>query len=150
MQFLVNECIVGSPNGNMIAIAWCKGNLYQMTFTKVCGANATNFVRSRVGGGLVELWHHRLGHLDVRSNFALQSIVRGVSKNPPHPWVHPSLGAESLFQKYQLTTYTCAFIPFSWEWSGARDTLLLRHTSIYKHLSHIQELLKLLAMLRKP
>ena len=34
VQFHVNECIVGSAINDVVAIAQCRGNLYQMTFTK--------------------------------------------------------------------------------------------------------------------
>ena len=63
-------------NGNIIAIAQREENLYQMTFTEVCEADAANFVCSRAGGGLMEPWHRRLGHLDLMSIYALQSMVR--------------------------------------------------------------------------
>jgi hypothetical protein len=47
----VYECIVEGANGDVVAIARCEGNMYQITFTEVCGADATNFVCSRAGGG---------------------------------------------------------------------------------------------------
>ena len=49
-----------------------------MTFKVVCGENSADFVHLRGGGNSVELWHHRLGYLDVRSIYALQSMVKGI------------------------------------------------------------------------
>lgn len=53
--------------------------MFQMTFTKVCRADAANFVRSCAAGGTVELWHRQLDHLNVRNIQALQSMVRGMN-----------------------------------------------------------------------
>jgi hypothetical protein len=61
-------------NGDVIAISRHEGDFYQLTFTNVCRAGAAN----RAGGGATELWHRGLGHLDVRSLYALQSMVRDV------------------------------------------------------------------------
>ena len=85
MQFHINECIVGGANGDVIAIAQLEENLYQMTFTEVYKTNVANFMRSRVGGSPVELWHCRLGHLNVRSIYALQSIVKGMNLGKTSP-----------------------------------------------------------------
>ena len=79
VQFLANKCIVGGANGDMVAIAWHERNLYQMTFSEACGVDVANFVCSHVGGGLVELWHCRLGYLNVRSVYALQNMVRNMN-----------------------------------------------------------------------
>jgi hypothetical protein len=62
----------------VVAIAQREENLYLMTFKEVCEANSADFVHSCVGGDSVELWHHRLGHLNVRSIYALQSMVKGI------------------------------------------------------------------------
>ena len=48
---------MGGANGDVVAIAQHKGNLYQMTFTKVYKADAPNFVHSRAEGNMAELWH---------------------------------------------------------------------------------------------
>lgn len=76
---------MGGANSDVVAIAQCEGNLLQMTFTKVCGVDAANFVRSCVGGSPVELWHHWLGHLNVRSVYALQSMVREMNLGKTFP-----------------------------------------------------------------
>ena len=77
--FHVNECIVEGANGDVVAIARREGSLYEMCFKEVCGANSGDFVHLRGEGDSVEVWHHRLGHLDVRSIYALQSMVKGIN-----------------------------------------------------------------------
>ena len=52
-------------------------NLHQMTFTEVCRADTTNFVHLCAGDDPIELWHRQLEHLNVRSVYALQSMMRG-------------------------------------------------------------------------
>lgn len=37
VQYHVNKNIVGGANIDMVAIAQCEGEVYQMTFRKVCG-----------------------------------------------------------------------------------------------------------------
>ena len=44
IQFNLNECIVKSYNGEAIAIAPCKRNLYKINFVKVHKVKATNLV----------------------------------------------------------------------------------------------------------
>jgi len=55
VQIHVNECIVGSVNNNVIAMAQREGNLNQITSTEVYGANAANFVCSRGEGNPTKL-----------------------------------------------------------------------------------------------
>ena len=52
-----------------------------MTCTEIWQADVANFVRSCVGGGPGELWHHRLRHVDVRSICALESMRRSMNLN---------------------------------------------------------------------
>lgn len=70
---------MGGANGHVVAVARHEGNLYEMTFTEVCEVDLSDFGHSRVGGDSVELWHHRLGHLDEKSVYALQSMMKGIS-----------------------------------------------------------------------
>lgn len=57
-----------------------------MTFTEVCGVDATNFVRSHAKGSSAELWHCQFGHVNVKSVYAFQSIVRDMNLGEtPHP-----------------------------------------------------------------
>ena len=50
-----------------------------MTFQEICGADSADCVHSHARGNSIELWYHRLGHLDVRSVYALQSMVKGTN-----------------------------------------------------------------------
>jgi hypothetical protein len=42
----MNECIVRAFDGEVIAIALREGNLYQMTFTKVCAMHVANLAQT--------------------------------------------------------------------------------------------------------
>jgi hypothetical protein len=57
VQFNMNECIVRAFNGEVIAIALRKGNLYQVTFTKVCEMHVANVAQTSTIDGALELWH---------------------------------------------------------------------------------------------
>lgn len=46
VQFIVDGCVLRAPNRDFLAIAPCEGNLYQVTFTKLHEADATNVVQS--------------------------------------------------------------------------------------------------------
>ena len=59
--------------------------LYQMTFMEVHGTDSTKFVHSHMGGDSIELWHCRLGHLDVRSVNTLQNMVKGINVDNTSP-----------------------------------------------------------------
>ena len=85
MRLHVNKCIVGSANGKVAAVARHKGNLYQTTFTEVCGVNSTDYVHSHAGGDSAKLWHYQLGHLDVKSVYVLQSMVKGINLGETSP-----------------------------------------------------------------
>jgi hypothetical protein len=85
VRFDVNECIVGGANGGVMAIVHREENLYLMTFKEVLGAHSADVEHSSVGGDSVELWHHRLGHLDVRSIHALQMMVKGINLGKTSP-----------------------------------------------------------------
>ena len=65
VQFLLNKCIVEVVNNDVVPIAQRKEDLYQMIFMEVWGADVAN---SRC-----------LGHLNGRSIYALQSMVRGMN-----------------------------------------------------------------------
>lgn len=92
-------------NDNVVAIVECKRHLDQMTITELCGGYADNFVRSCEGDGPAELWHCQFGHLDVRSIYALHSMVRGMILNklfrPTSTLVLRSLhGGYTIFRKW--------------------------------------------------
>jgi len=75
VQFIGNECILKSVQGKMVAMAFCKHNLYQMTFIKVHGMDAAHWVQSSTKQEVLELWDHPLGHLNVKNVYAFESIV---------------------------------------------------------------------------
>ena len=56
-----------------------------MTFTEVHRADSADFVHLCAGGDMVELWHCRLGHLDVRSVYALQNMVKDINVGKTSP-----------------------------------------------------------------
>ena len=79
VYFHINECIAGGASGNVVAIARHEGKFYQMTFTEACSANVANFVILHTGGGLDQVWHCEFGHKDVKSIYAIQSMVRDMN-----------------------------------------------------------------------
>jgi transposase InsO family protein len=82
----MNECIVRAFDGEVIAIALRKGNLYQVTFTKVCEMHVVNVAQTSTIDGALELWHPHLGHLNVKGVHALQNMVSGMNLgNMPCP-----------------------------------------------------------------
>jgi len=83
VQFNLNECIVKGSDGEAIAVAPREGNLYQMNFAKVHGADAAHLVQSPTGDGGLELWHRRLGHLNEKGVRMLQSMVSGMNLGKP-------------------------------------------------------------------
>lgn len=52
-------------------------NLYEIHFGKVHKVDATNLMQYPIGDGALELWHHHLGHLDMKGDYTLQKIVSG-------------------------------------------------------------------------
>jgi hypothetical protein len=86
VQFNMNECIVRSFDGEVIAIALREGNLYQVTFTKVCEMHVANVAQTSTIDGALEFWHCCLGHLNVKGVHALQNMVSGMNLgNMPCP-----------------------------------------------------------------
>jgi hypothetical protein len=79
VQFNMNECIVRAFDGEVIAIALREGNLYQMTFTKVCEMHVANLAQTSTIDGALELWHRRLGHLNIKGVHALQNMMSGMN-----------------------------------------------------------------------
>lgn len=65
-QFLINKCIEGRENGDVVAIPQGKENLYKIIFTKVC------IIDDHVWrGDKVEILHRQFGHLKVKNIDAL-------------------------------------------------------------------------------
>ncbi len=79
VQFNMNECIVRAFDGEVIAIALHEGNLYQVTFTKVCEMHVANVAQTSTIDGALELWHRCLGHFNVKGVHALQNMVSGMN-----------------------------------------------------------------------
>jgi hypothetical protein len=79
VQFNINECIVRAFDGEVIAIALREGNLYQVTFTKMCEMHVANAAQTSTIDGALELWHRRLSHLNVKGVHALQNMVSGMN-----------------------------------------------------------------------
>ncbi len=73
-------------DGKVIAIALSEGNLYQVTFTKVCEVHVANVAQTATIDGALELWPRRLDHLNVKGVHALQTMVSGMNLgNMPCP-----------------------------------------------------------------
>ena len=85
VQFNVHGCTLRAPNDNVLAVAPREDNLYQVTFTKVHEADAANIAQSSTKNGATELWHRRLGHLNVRSVRFLESMVSGMTLEKDEP-----------------------------------------------------------------
>ena len=52
-----------------------KGNLHQLNFAKMHKTNAANMVQSSTKDNALELWHRRLGLLNLKNGCTLQSMV---------------------------------------------------------------------------
>jgi len=82
----MNECIVRAFDREVITIALRQGDLYQVTFNKVCEMNVANVAQTSTIDGALELWHRRLGHLNIKGVHALQNMVSGMNLgNMPCP-----------------------------------------------------------------
>jgi len=79
VQFNMNECIVRAFDGEVIAIALREGNLYQMTFTKVCEMHVANLAQTSTIDGALELWHRRPRDLNIKGVHAFQNMVSGMN-----------------------------------------------------------------------
>ena len=75
----MNECIVKSCNGEGIAIAPRKRNLYKINFVKVNEVETTNLLQSPAKNNALDLWYCRLGQLSVKDLYILQNVVSGMN-----------------------------------------------------------------------
>jgi hypothetical protein len=50
-----------------------------MTFTKVCEMHVANLAQTSTIDGALELWHRRLGHLNIKGVHVLQNMVSGMN-----------------------------------------------------------------------
>ena len=78
VQFNNKGCVLRAPNGEMIVMAPKEGNLYQLRFKTVNGTRRACVARDATHEHSLELWHKRLGHLNVKSVKTLQSMVGGM------------------------------------------------------------------------
>lgn len=62
-------------NKEVVSIALHEDHLYQMNFIKMHEADATNLAQSWKKNDALELSHHELGHLNVKSLHAFQNTV---------------------------------------------------------------------------
>lgn len=87
VQFNNVGCVVRSPSGMLIASAPREGNLYLLRFSKVNGSSFACVAQGSAHEELVNLWHRRLGHLNLKSLKGLQHIVKGLDLSScKHDW----------------------------------------------------------------
>ena len=87
VQINMVGCVVRSPSGVLITSAPHEGNLYLLRFTKVNGTSFACVAQGSAHEDLVELWHRRLGHLNLKSLKSLQYIVKGLNLSScKHDW----------------------------------------------------------------
>jgi transposase InsO family protein len=83
VTFNMHGCSVIAQSGEVIARAPREGNLYQMSFSKVHVKEEANVAQASSKQGALELWHRRLGHLNVKGVCALQHMVSGMDLGKP-------------------------------------------------------------------
>ena len=76
VHFNKTGCIVWTQEGEMLAMASLEDNLYQMQLKKVNGAEVNTLAHTSDHN--MELWHKRLGHLNVTSMKTLRNMVIGL------------------------------------------------------------------------
>ena len=81
-------CIVRVNNGEMLAVPSLKSNLHQLDTNVVNGAEMNSFAHSDGNSHFLELWHKRLGHLNVNNVQMLQSMVSGMDVGAAQDDVH--------------------------------------------------------------
>ena len=79
VHFNKSGCIVCTQEGQMLAMASLEANLYQMELKVVKGAEVSTLAHtSAKEDNTLELWHKRLGHLNVKSVNTLKHMVIGM------------------------------------------------------------------------
>lgn len=79
VQFNLKKYFVKVWNGEVIAIASLKGNLYIMDLTKVHRADVANLVQSSTEDDALKLWHRRIGNLNVKNIHKFQNMVNDMN-----------------------------------------------------------------------
>lgn len=70
---------VKSYDGEAIAIAPRKQNLYNIKFMKVHKTEIANLVQFPMEDDTLKLWHRRLGHLNMNIVHILQNMMSGMN-----------------------------------------------------------------------
>lgn len=73
------NCIVRSPDGEMIVMEVYNDNSYEININKVHRANAANLLQSWRKDVALEFWDCPLGHLNGKRVHALQKMVSGIN-----------------------------------------------------------------------
>jgi hypothetical protein len=79
VQFNLNKCVIKFCNGEVIAIALRKQNLYEINFVEMHESDMANLVQYSKGDGALELWHHCLGHLNMKIIQTLSNMVTNMN-----------------------------------------------------------------------
>ena len=82
-------CVMRNKLGNVIATATRDKNLFRLDCLAIRGNEKANAAKLE-HGGVLALWHRRLGHLNLPSVQNLETLVTGMdlnkeALNPPHP-----------------------------------------------------------------
>ena len=78
VHFNNHGCVLRAANGEVIVTAPREGNLYQIHFLTVNGSSRACLAQGSAQPHSLEVWHKRLGHLNVKSVKNLQSMVGGM------------------------------------------------------------------------
>lgn len=81
VNFFTNGGTIEGPNGTLLAKPSQELNLFYITFKKVFGAEVASVAHSN---SKMNLWHQRMGHLNMKSVRALESMVSGIDLDAPH------------------------------------------------------------------
>lgn len=102
MQFNVHRCTLEVPNDDVLAVASCKDNLYQVIFTKVRGADMANIVQLLKKNRAMKLWHRRLSQLNVRSMHFIENMLSGMTLTRMN---HPFHFVKNVYKAYNKEHY---------------------------------------------
>ena len=79
VHFSMMGCVVRAAHIKMLATTSREGNLYQVVCKKVNVVEVATLAHSSPNDESLELWHRRLGHLNVKSVKAFQTMVSGMN-----------------------------------------------------------------------
>jgi transposase InsO family protein len=78
VEFNNQGCVLATRSGEMIVTVPKLGNLYQLEFKTVNDSSTASVAQAALVQDSMELWHKRLGHLNVKSVKALEGMVGGM------------------------------------------------------------------------